>query len=149
MLVLGSRLWSTLISKACGSAPAAMPKIKGTSGRRRERLKQSRELKSAGGGNSWEGAVFRCDHPAGPSRGHGHRSGPRTVRPVEAALVDRRRDLGPHLPSFPAEGVDLKHWVTSSPSVSFDDGSRWRRKVPPATLVSPLGRSNVCFSLGS
>ncbi|VCW67095.1 unnamed protein product, partial [Gulo gulo] len=50
VLVFGSRLWSTLISKACGSAPVAMPKIKsGTSGRRRERLKQSRELKSAGG----------------------------------------------------------------------------------------------------
>lgn len=49
-----------------GLLPAEMPKIKsGTSGRRRERLAQRRELKSAGGGDSREGAgsgrVFRHD----------------------------------------------------------------------------------------
>ena len=71
-VVRGSRLWCSLISKACRSAPVVMPKIKpGTSGRRRDRLKQSREVKSAGGGDSREGAMLRSDHRAGHSRGRG------------------------------------------------------------------------------
>lgn len=55
-----------------GPLPADMPKIKsGASGRRRARQEQRRDLKSAGGGDSLEGAgvglgrVFRQDRGLG------------------------------------------------------------------------------------
>ena len=128
-----------------------MPKIKsGASGRHRERQEQRRELKSAGGGDSWEG-VGRVGSSGGTQARAADRDlgraweagrGPRS--PSAQVPGSRLAGFGPGAPPLASSqggGLDV-HSASRAPSVTLG-GSRWLRNLPPGLLLSSLRRSNI------
>lgn len=119
-----------------------MPKIKsGASGRRRARQEQRRDLKSAGGGDSLEGAgvglgrVFRQDRGLG--WGHWGWPGPALKAHVPRFLGRRRRPSVLPLGSYPPEGIVLKQCV----------GFGSKRDVLVPLVGAGIFRPPTCFLL--